>query len=105
VRVDVHVESATSPFQAGTEGPAYAAMGRAMHEAYGRPLSMLGHGGPIPLCSVLADAFPAAELILTGVADPLARVHGPDESVDPSEIRSMAHVEAAFLRRLRGRRR
>jgi acetylornithine deacetylase/succinyl-diaminopimelate desuccinylase-like protein len=104
VRVDVHVEAASSPFQAGTEGPAYAAMSSAMLEAYGRPMTTMGHGGSIPLSNVLADTFPEAEVILTGVEEPLALAHSADESVDPTEIRAMAHTEALFLQRL-GRRR
>jgi acetylornithine deacetylase/succinyl-diaminopimelate desuccinylase-like protein len=104
VRVDVHVESASSPFQAGTEGPAYADMGSAMHDAYGRRMTLLGHGGSIPVCNVLADAFPEAEVLLTGVGEPLARMHAPDESVDPGEIRGMALAEALFLRRYGARR-
>jgi cysteinylglycine-S-conjugate dipeptidase len=105
VRVDVHVESSTPSFQAGTEGPAYAAMGSAMHEAFGRPMTLVGHGGSIPVCSVLADAFPEAELLLAGVGEPLARANAPDESVDPEEIRAMALTEALFFQRLGNRRR
>jgi acetylornithine deacetylase/succinyl-diaminopimelate desuccinylase-like protein len=99
VRVDVHIEASTPPFQAGTEGPAYAAMGGAMREAYGRPMTLVGHGGSMPLCNVLADTFPDAELLLTGVEDPLARAQASDESVDPREICTMALAEALFLQR------
>jgi acetylornithine deacetylase/succinyl-diaminopimelate desuccinylase-like protein len=69
-----------------------------MHEAYGRPMATLGHGGSIPLCNVLADACPEAELILIGVEEPLSLIHAPNESVDPAEIAAMALTEALFLR-------
>ena len=31
--------------------------------------------------------------------EPLALIHAPNESVDPSEIEAMAHAEARFLQR------
>ena len=61
-----------------------------------------GEGGAIPLCNVLADTYPDAELILMGVEEPLARVHAPNESVDPAEIAAMALTEALFLQRYAG---
>jgi cysteinylglycine-S-conjugate dipeptidase len=87
------------PFQARTGGPAYQAIAAAMHEAYGRPMVMLGAGGSIPLCNVFADTYPDAELILMGVEEPLALIHAPNESVDPGEIAAMALTEALFLQR------
>jgi acetylornithine deacetylase/succinyl-diaminopimelate desuccinylase-like protein len=99
VRVDVHVESSSPSFQAGTEGPAYAAMGSAMHEVYGRPMTLLGHGGSIPVCNVLADAFPEAEVLLTGVGEPLAGVNARDESMHPSHMLATALTEALFFQR------
>ncbi|MFD7449906.1 dipeptidase [Kitasatospora sp. NPDC059827] len=98
VRVTTERESAGAPFRAGTGGPAYAALDKAAQEVYGKPLSFLGQGGSIPLCNVLATTFPAAELVLMGVEEPRCLIHAPNESVDPEEIRRMAHVEALFLR-------
>ncbi|WP_037614709.1 dipeptidase [Streptomyces aureus] len=98
VRVSVEDESAGAPFRAATDGPAYAALGRAMDEVYGKPLAFLGQGGSIPLCNVLAETYPRAEIVLMGVEEPKCLIHAPNESVDPSEIEHMAHVEALFLR-------
>ncbi|MFD4658725.1 dipeptidase [Kitasatospora sp. NPDC058444] len=97
-RVEVERESTGSPFRAATDGPAYAALDRAMREAYGEPVSFLGQGGSIPLCNVLAGTFPDAEVILMGVEEPRCLIHAPNESVEPSEIERMARVEALFLR-------
>ncbi|MFI1925514.1 MULTISPECIES: dipeptidase [unclassified Streptomyces] len=97
-KVTVEPESTGSPFRAATDGPAYTALGTAMREVYGKPLAFLGQGGSIPLCNVLASAFPRAEIILMGVEEPRCLIHAPDESVDPTEIEHMAHVEALFLR-------
>ncbi|MFI9360674.1 dipeptidase [Kitasatospora sp. NPDC053057] len=98
VRVDVEREGAGAPFRAGTGGPAYTALDKAMQEVYGKPMSFLGQGGSIPLCNVLAATFPEAEIVLMGVEEPRCLIHAPNESVDPEEIRKMAHVEALFLR-------
>jgi cysteinylglycine-S-conjugate dipeptidase len=99
VRVTVEREAIGAPFQARTDGPAYTALAAAMREAYGRELTTIGQGGSIPLCNVLADTYPDAEIILMGVEEPQALIHAPNESVHPREISRMAHVIAAFLRR------
>ncbi|MFF8805723.1 dipeptidase [Streptomyces omiyaensis] len=97
-RVEVEAESAGQPFRARTDGPAYAALGAALREAYGKAMVQSGQGGSIPLCNVLADRFPDAELALIGVEEPGCLIHAPNESVDPSEIEHMALAEALFLR-------
>ncbi|ACU75448.1 peptidase M20 [Catenulispora acidiphila DSM 44928] len=96
--VDIEDESFGSPFRARTGGKAYAALDRAAREVYDKPLAFLGQGGSIPLCNVLAATYPDAEIILMGVEEPRCAIHAPNESVDPSEIENMAHVEALFLR-------
>ena len=53
-------------------------------------MTSLGQGGSIPLCNVFAETYPEAELILMGVEEPLALIHAPNESVDPTEIANMA---------------
>ncbi|WP_208866057.1 dipeptidase [Kitasatospora cheerisanensis] len=96
--VSVEPESKGSPFRAATTGRAYAALDRAAREVYGKPLSFLGQGGSIPLCSALAAQYPESEIILMGVEEPRSLIHAPNESVDPGEIEHMALVEALFLR-------
>lgn len=97
VGVEVETEAIGSPFAARIDGPAFRAMARAMHEAYGEEMTTLGQGGSIPLCNMLADTYPDAEIILMGVEEPLALIHAPNESVDPSEIERLAVAEALFL--------
>ena len=53
--------------------------------------------GAIPLCNVLHQTFPDAEILLTGVEEPRCLIHAPNESVDPAEIEHMALAEALFL--------
>jgi cysteinylglycine-S-conjugate dipeptidase len=97
VRVTAHVESAGEAFRPVTGGPAHRAMTAALHAAYGIPPVELGQGGSIPLCGVLAASYPAAELLLIGVEEPLSSIHAPNESVAPQEIADMALAEALFL--------
>ena len=86
-----------APFAGSLGGPAFDAMGRAMHAAYGRDLETQGQGGSIPLCPVFQETFPDAEIMLLGVCEPECRIHAPNESVDPSEVQNMALVLATFL--------
>ncbi len=99
VEVTVETEATGAPFRAVVDGPAYEAMGTAMLEALGTPMATLGQGGSIPLCNVLAEVYPAAELLLMGVEEPRTLIHAPNESVDPGEIAAMALAEALFLQR------
>jgi acetylornithine deacetylase/succinyl-diaminopimelate desuccinylase-like protein len=99
VRIEIETEAAGEPFRARTDGPAHRAMLEAMREAYGSTPERLDQGGSIPLCNVLADTYPDAEILLVGVEEPRSHVHAPNESVHPGELRDMALVEALFLRR------
>ncbi|HEY9408813.1 MAG TPA: dipeptidase [Jiangellaceae bacterium] len=99
VHVTIEVEGTGSPFRATVDGPAYQALGEAMLEAYDKPMATLGQGGSIPLCNVLTDTYPDAEIILMGVEESLTLIHAPNESVDPREISAMALTEALFLQR------
>ncbi|GAA4547442.1 dipeptidase [Amycolatopsis samaneae] len=97
-RVTVRTHATGAPFLASVTGRAHRALATAMREAYGRPMTTLGQGGSIPLCTALAETCPDAELLLIGVEDPRAAIHAPNESVDPRELATMALAEALFLR-------
>jgi acetylornithine deacetylase/succinyl-diaminopimelate desuccinylase-like protein len=87
------------PFVGSLDGPAFEAMKAAMEEAFGRAMTTEGQGGSIPLCNVLAETYPDAEIMLLGVEEPRCLIHAPNESVDPSEIEHLALAEAMFLQR------
>jgi acetylornithine deacetylase/succinyl-diaminopimelate desuccinylase-like protein len=87
------------PFVGALDGPAFAAMRASMEDAFGRPMTTEGQGGSIPLCNVLADVYPDAEIMLLGVEEPRCLIHAPNESVDPGEIERIALAEALFLER------
>ena len=93
-----------APFIGSVDGPAFDAMGEAMQSVYGREVVQQGDGGSIPLCNVLKETFPDAEIMLLGVEEPLCGIHAPNESVDPSEIENIALVEALFMQQYAARR-
>lgn len=97
VELDISQDFVGAPFHAAPDGPAYTAMARAMRAAYGREVTYQGDGGSIPLCTALQRTYPDAEILLLGVEEPLCGIHGPDESVDPTEIENVALAEALFL--------
>jgi cysteinylglycine-S-conjugate dipeptidase len=98
-KVEIEREALGDPFVASTDGPAFQALMSALEDAYGRKPTTLGQGGSIPLCNVLQDTYPDAELMLIGVEEPNCLIHAPNESVDPTEIENMAVSEAMFLQR------
>ena len=100
VELTVTSEAAGAPFAAKTDGPGYRALTAAMTEAYDdADVVHSGQGGSIPLCTVLAETVPHAEIALLGVEEPQCRIHAPNESVDPAELRHTALTEALLLSR------
>jgi cysteinylglycine-S-conjugate dipeptidase len=93
------------PFVGSLDGPAFQSLKPALEEAFGRPMTTEGQGGSIPLCNVLAETYPDAEIFLMGVEEPKCLIHAPNESVDPSEIEHLAIAEALFLENYGGVRR
>jgi hypothetical protein len=50
--------------------------------------------------AALAETFPRAELLLTGVSDPESRAHSENESVHLGELRNCCVNEAILLGQL-----
>jgi acetylornithine deacetylase/succinyl-diaminopimelate desuccinylase-like protein len=92
---------AAPAFKAPAGGPGMKAAAQALQEAYGKVPSEAGSGGSIPLLTYLSDASPGAEFILWGAEDVAkSRIHGADESVDPSEIEHMIAAQVLLLQHL-----
>jgi acetylornithine deacetylase/succinyl-diaminopimelate desuccinylase-like protein len=87
-------------FSLETSGRVTDAFRTAFEEAWGRETVDMGVGGSIPFVAVFSEAFPEATMLLTGVADPTSRAHGPNESVDLDDVRKGALGEAIALRLL-----
>lgn len=92
------------PYMADTSGSAHVKMQQALAAAYGvqaDEVALSADGGSIPLCAALKAAHPTTQLVLFGVEEPICGIHGPNESVDPTEITAIATAEALFLANFR----
>jgi acetylornithine deacetylase/succinyl-diaminopimelate desuccinylase-like protein len=89
-----------APFSAGTTGPAYAAARETFADAWGVAPVEIGVGGSIGFVSPFAEAFPAAEVLITGVEDPDTRAHAANESLHLGEFERACLAEALLLRRI-----
>ncbi|MGE0226958.1 MAG: dipeptidase [Dehalococcoidia bacterium] len=86
------------PFELTEKGRSYEAFHAGLAAAWGRPAIDIGVGGTIPLVAALAERFPRASVLLTGVGEPYSRWHAPDESQDLEELRRGCLAEAIALR-------
>lgn len=98
VKVSTTIIETSQPFSTDTDGAGIKHFTQCLSQAYGnKEVVITGTGGSIPMCSVLNQAVPGAELTLFGVEEPQSTIHSPNESVDPNEIRDIAIAEASFL--------
>lgn len=63
----------------------------------------VGVGGSIPFVADLVERFPHAQILITGVEDPLSRAHSPNESLSLIVFRRAILAETLFLVRLNDR--
>jgi len=63
----------------------------------------VGVGGSIPFVADLVERFPNAQILITGVEDPLSRAHSPNESLSLTVLRRAIIAETLFLIRLNDR--
>ena len=100
--VEVVPGAAAPPVSLDTTGSAYDAFRTGFRRAYGLDPVDKGVGGSIPFVKAFSDAFPDADLLLTGASDPAAYIHGPNESLDLGELHRSALAEAVALRVMAG---
>src|SRR5690606_8590270 len=62
-----------------------------------------GIGGSSPSIADLAEVYPDAAILVTGVEDPASRAHSEDESVHLGELEKVVLAEALLLARLADR--
>lgn len=60
----------------------------------------MGQGGSIPFIAAFAQAFPDAEILVTGVEDPATQAHSVDESLHLGVLERAATAEALLLAKL-----
>jgi len=102
VEIQVTPGSSGRGLHVRTDGPGFAAMTRAMENAYGRPVVQTGSGGSVPLVPMLARALPEAEILLYGASDEKSQYHSIDESVDLGELERACLAEALLFAELAG---
>ncbi|WP_137845607.1 dipeptidase [Microbacterium sp. 2FI] len=90
-------------FLVDTSGWAVAAAREALHEGYGVESVDIGVGGSIPFIADLVREFPSAQILVTGVEDPHARAHSPNESLHLETFRNAVLSEALLLEKLDAR--
>ena len=90
-------------FLVDTSGWAVETALDAMHEAYGVEPVEIGVGGSIPFIADLVREFPVAQILVTGVEDPHARAHSPNESLHLETFRNAVLAEALLLEKLDAR--
>ncbi len=100
--VEVTAGAQAEAFALDTTGPAYEAFRAGFRAAWGREPVDIGVGGSIPFVAAFAATFPAAAILLTGVADPTSAAHGPNESQHLGDLARGALAEAIALRLLAG---
>ena len=76
---------------------------QALTVGFGKPAVTQGVGGSIPFISTLAEKFPHAHVVVTGVEDPDTRAHSPNESLDLGVLHRATLSEAVFLTLLNAR--
>ena len=98
-KVEVTLESGGEPCVIDATGPAYDAARSAFRAAWDgvAPVDM-GVGGSIPFIATFQELFPEAAILVTGVEDPYAGAHGPNESLHLGEFARVCLAEALLLR-------
>ncbi|MGC4790758.1 dipeptidase [Micromonospora sp. DT178] len=98
-RVSVTFEHDGDPCVIDASGPMFDAARSAFRTAWdGTDPVDLGIGGSIPFIATFQEMFPRAAILVTGVEDPQARAHGPNESLHLGEFARVCLAEALLLK-------
>lgn len=95
--IEVKVAESGPAFQAGEDTDVRSKARWALEEAFGTKPVDIGMGGSIPFISDLAELFPSADILVTGVEDPDTRAHSANESLDLSDFRNAILAETLLL--------
>jgi len=87
-------------FLVDTSGWAVAQARAALEAGYDVAPVDIGVGGSIPFIADLVREFPEAQILVTGVEDPYARAHSPNESLHLETFRRALVSEALLLESL-----
>ncbi|MFC5926064.1 dipeptidase [Micromonospora vulcania] len=97
-QVTVTFEHDGDPCVIDASGPMFDAARSAFRSAWdGTDPVDIGVGGSIPFIATFQEMFPKAAILVTGVEDPHARAHGPNESLHLGEFARVCLAEALLL--------
>ncbi|MDG4764360.1 dipeptidase [Solwaraspora sp. WMMD406] len=97
-QVEVTLESDGQPCLIDAAGPVFDAARAAFQAAWdGTAPVDIGVGGSIPFIATFQEMFPGAAILVTGVEDPYAGAHGPNESLHLAEFERACLAEALLL--------
>ncbi|MCW6004873.1 dipeptidase [Micromonospora sp. CPCC 205371] len=98
-QVEVTFEHDGEPCVIDATGPMFDAARDAFRTAWdGVSPVDIGVGGSIPFIATFQEMFPDAAILVTGVEDPHAQAHGPNESLHLGEFARVCLAEALLLR-------
>jgi acetylornithine deacetylase/succinyl-diaminopimelate desuccinylase-like protein len=97
--ISVSLEHDGNPCVLDATGPYFDAARAAFGAAWdGTEPVDIGIGGSIPFIATFQDMFPNASILVTGVEDPHARAHGPNESLHLGEFEKVCLAEVLLLK-------
>ena len=91
------VEEAGPSFRADTQAVSSQIALWAFEKAWGRPAVKSGMGGSIPFTATLTEAYPDAQILITGIEDPDTRAHSANESLHIGDFLHAVTAEALVL--------
>ncbi len=98
-RISFEFEHDGNPCVIDATGKYFDAARAAFKEAWdGTDVVEIGVGGSIPFIATFQDMFPEASILVTGVEDPNAKAHGPNESLHLGEFARVCLAESLLLR-------
>ncbi|PXA77844.1 M20/M25/M40 family metallo-hydrolase [Auritidibacter sp. NML100628] len=92
-----------SPFSTDLDSATTQLMLSCLRDAFGTDPVATGLGGSIPLTGDLAEVFPEATILITGVEDPNTRAHSANESLYLPDFYRCITAEILLLARLLNR--
>ncbi|WP_213453390.1 dipeptidase [Rhizomonospora bruguierae] len=103
VKVHHSFEHDGNPCVIDASGPLFDAARTAFRDAWdGVDPVHIGVGGSIPFIATFQEMFPSATILVTGVEDPHAQAHGPNESLNLAEFARACLAEALMFGRVAG---
>lgn len=96
VKLDMH-EPCAGWHAPATTDKLRASLSEASMEYFGADAMYIGCGGSIPFMEFLAEKFPDAQFVVTGVLGPHSNAHGPNEFLHIPTAKKITAVTASLL--------